>query len=1091
MHRTSHRNPYAWGNPLYTLLLLTLPLSAQTATTGAIAGHLPASFGSPAGARITAANQETGLTAHAPTSSAGDFLLTPLPPGDYTIDVSGPNLLAHHQDHVPVSLGLITELRFRPTPPEAPPTLDLPPNLRANPDSDAEGESLPSFRGLPSDQNSLILDGADLTRSFTLTPPGSGAPIDPTLSDLEDDTDDGATSRTSTRSVRSAAVPFTFARSAIREFHLTGDTFSALYGSSPGGILTAVSRSGSKHLHGQLFLQVRNSAFAATDPYAINTTYLNGLSNSVAVKPQDAREQLGASAGGPISLPRLIRSPSFFFGAVDIQRRNFPAISSPLDPNFYSLTPTQTALLANRGVRQTSTAAALTYLASLTGPTPRRSDGAVEFLRLDSHPASRISTNIQYNRARWEQPAGVLSAPVIARARNSFGNSSTKVDTLTAALVLDPTLSLSNDLRFQYGRELESQSPQQPLPQEPAIGPGGLAPQVTIGPQGLTFGTPASLGRSAYPKEHRLQLTDLISFTHRRHHLQAGADFAATQTYVAALPNQQGTFQYDSVPTTPGRDGGLVDWITDYTFNVNAYPNGGCPSITAAIHLFCFRSFTQSFGQQTVAFNTQQWAGFTQETFTLRPNLTLHAGLRYDYQLLPLPQQPNLALDALFGAQASTSVFPEDRNNLAPRAAISWQPHGPRFGTVRIGYGLFYGRVPGATLRAALLNTDLPTSTTHIRILPSTITQCPQVTTQNQGFGYPCAYETSPASALSNATSATVFSRRFRLPAVQQASFTYQRDLPASIELTATYRLNLDRQLPNSTDLNITPSPTLTTFQLQGGLNQPGIQDGETFVLPLYTTRLTSTVGPVTAITSTADAIYHGATLEFRRSTRTLSFFSLFTWSRATDFNPSQGAIPRTTTHLDPFNPRYDKALSDLNFPFRFTLNAAWQPHLTAASHELRAIANGWTLTPILLVRSGSPYSLTLSGGTRLPGGSESINGSGGALYLPTVGRNTLRLPPTTNLDLRLARTLRLRESLRLSLSAEAYNLDNHVNIAGITQRAYLAGTTVAGVTPLVFQNAAAIATEGLNTRPFGAFTDAGSSQARARELQFGLRLDF
>ena len=68
-----------------------------------------------------------------------------------------------------------------------------------------------------------------------------------------------------------------------------------------------------------------------------------------------------------------------------------------------------------------------------------------------------------------------------------------------------------------------------------------------------------------------------------------------------------------------GQAGGLVDWITDYTFNVNAYPNGGCPSIVAAVHDFCFRSYSQSFGQQSLSFNTQEWAGFVQDDWRLEP----------------------------------------------------------------------------------------------------------------------------------------------------------------------------------------------------------------------------------------------------------------------------------------------------------------------------------------------------------------------------------------------------------------------------------------------------------------------------------------
>ena len=121
-----------------------------------------------------------------------------------------------------------------------------------------------------------------------------------------------------------------------------------------------------------------------------------------------------------------------------------------------------------------------------------------------------------------------------------------------------------------------------------------------------------------------------------------------------------------------GKAGGLVDWITDYTFGVNAYPNGGCPSIGAAVHDFCFRSYSQSFGQQSLSFTTQEWAGFAQDDWRVAQRLTVHAGVRYEYEFLPLPQQPNAALDAVFGAVGATSVFPEDRNNFGPRLGVEW-----------------------------------------------------------------------------------------------------------------------------------------------------------------------------------------------------------------------------------------------------------------------------------------------------------------------------------------------------------------------------------------------------------------------------------
>ncbi|RXH58361.1 TonB-dependent receptor [Granulicella sibirica] len=1057
-------------------------LSAQSATDGAISGRIPGSV------TIIARETETGLSMSTHCSRTGYFLLAHLPPGDYTIELTSPDGPPQRRTHIPVHLGLVTPLlqTTEHSRPSAESQAEAP--EAAVPDSNSQDESLPTYAGLPATQNSLHLDGGDQTQGFSSTPQGSGTPVDPELSDESGQglSDISATSRNaSARSIRNAATPFTFAHAAIREFHLTGNTYSALYGHAAGGILTTTTRSGTVRFHGSAFGAVRDSAFAATNPYAEATTYNSGAITSAAVKPHDARQQFGATASGPI-VPRRI----FFFGAYEGQRRGFPAISSPEDPSFYTLSATQRALLANRGVSTAKTNTALNYLDSLTGSTPRRSDGDVAFAKLDLRPAERLNGSLQYNRARWNQPAAALSTPVVSRARASIGNTGDKVDTALARILVRPTESLANDLRLQYGRELQTQTPQTPLPQEPAIAPNGLAPEVAISPQGLIFGTPANLGRAAYPDERRLQFADLVSFAHGRQHLQAGIDFAAVHTRVSALNNQEGTFQYDS-GATHGRAGGLVDWITDYTFNVNAYPNGGCPSITAADHLFCFRTFTQSFGQQQVVFNTQQWAGFLQNDIRIIPRLTLHVGARYDYDRLPPAQNPNSALDALF-PQASTRLFPQDRNNIAPRLGLSLQAIGFTF---HAGYGLFYGRLPGATIRAALLNTDLPTSTTRIRITPSTTTACPQV--QNQGFGYPCAYLASPAAALQDTTAATLFSNRFRLPMVQQASFTAERELPLGLTALATYRVNVDRQLPSTTDLNIAPSTTKTIYQLQGGPGVLGAMDGETFALPLYTARLTPTVGPVTAITSTANATYHALTVEARRASQTFSFITSLTWSRAIDDNPTQGAIPRQNNQLDPFTNRYDKGLSTLNFPFRFVATATLRPRLTTPNRTLRLALNGWALTPIFLRRSGSPYTYTLFGGTYLPGGHESLNGSGGALYLPTVGRNTLQLPTATTLDLRLARAVRLCESLILTASAEAYNLANHVNIAGVTQRAYLVGdlnslgTPAAPITPLTYQDAPTIAAEGITSRPFGSYTDSGTSTSRSRQLQFTLRLEF
>ncbi len=141
---------------------------------------------------------------------------------------------------------------------------------------------------------------------------------------------------------------------------------------------------------------------------------------------------------------------------------------------------------------------------------------------------------------------------------------------------------------------------------------------------------------------------------------------------------------------------------------------------------------------------------------------------------------------------------------------------------------------------------------------------------------------------------------------------------------------------------------------------------------------------------------------------------------------------------------------------------------------------------------SGRPYSYEIFGGTQLTGGRDSINGSGGAVYLPTVGRNTLRLPDTDRLDMRLARVIRAGERMRIRATLEAFNLANHVSYTGVQQRAFLVGTPAAnGVTPLVFQDAATVTSEGLNVHPFGTYTASTANNSRERQLQLGLHFDF
>jgi hypothetical protein len=122
----------------------------------------------------------------------------------------------------------------------------------------------------------------------------------------------------------------------------------------------------------------------------------------------------------------------------------------------------------------------------------------------------------EYNRARWSSPAGARSGAVVNRGTASLGSSYGAVDMGVVRWVRFLRPNVSNELRVQYGRELQYETGQQPLAQEPAVGPGGLPPEVSIGPEGLVFGTPAALGQRAYPKETRVEAAEVATWTHGR-----------------------------------------------------------------------------------------------------------------------------------------------------------------------------------------------------------------------------------------------------------------------------------------------------------------------------------------------------------------------------------------------------------------------------------------------------------------------------------------------------------------------------------------------------------------------------------------------
>jgi hypothetical protein len=941
-----------------------------------------------------------------------------------------------------------------------------------------------SVAGLSKTENSETLDGLSAWQAFGAGPRGTTA-----------------------GGVHAGA---SFAEGAVQSFRLSPRLFSAESGGA-GGTMAAETRGGEARWHASLGGLLRESAWAATNPFSVVTRYDAAAAaeaySSAAVteslaKPRDTLGQVEGNAGGPLPprvLPARLRGRVQGFASLEEQLQSNPVVSSPANPAFFTLSAEQLALLGTRGVDGVQISTALGYLDSLMGTVARSSARTLAFIRADVQPDDHDRLTLAWVGNRFRSAAGAafggVSEAVIPSGIASVGDQTVRIDAGTGAWAHVWRRGWANDVRVQVARDLEYEQPRAPLPQEPAIGPGGSAPEVAIGPNGFSYGTPANLGKTAYPDEQRVEVAEHLEWLHGRNEVRLGGDWSRLDDTIASVTNADGTFSYDS-GVTDGKDGGLVDWITDDVFGVNAYPNAGCPSVSPMTgpHYFCFRSFTQSFGPQRMEFVTHELAAYAEDAWRTRHGFSVAAGVRWEYTLLPLPQTPNPALDAgLLSVLAAkdaragtTNAFPEDRNNFGPRLGAAWAN---RWLTVTLGYGGFFGRVPGATIRAALANTLMATSVTRVRIVPSTETVCPQV--PSVGFGYPCDFVSAPPAAVVQTGRATVFARDFRVPSVQRFSLELKRDLGKHAEATLGYAGAIATQLPGSVDLNLAPATGAAHFVLQGGDAWKGLQTGQAFALPLYTTRLLPQYGPISAVTSTANATYHSAEAQVRAHWGRLEVRGAYAFSRAIDYAPQLSAEPGVMTQLDPFVDGYDKGRSSLDFTHRFVGSLTTQTSWTRGPVWERRLFSQWKLSAIGTAGSGAPYSYAIFGGSYLNGGSESINGAGGAAYLPTVGRNTLRLPVRGKLDVRVGREITLRGRWRIDGFAEAFNALNERSLTRVETRAFLPGTPVNGVTPLIFQDAGTIAAEGVSTPPFGTPVSSTSALSRERQVEFGVRASF
>ncbi len=1074
-------------------ILMVLALSAvalaQSTTAGAIGGVVnnPNKEVVP-GAAVTVKNLETNKEDSTTTDGQGRFRVPNLQPGSYAITINAQGFGPFSQGGVVVEVGretgIIANLSIGPVQEtvevtsEAPvinttqqdfssninqtSINELPINGRRwsnfallTPGAVPDGTfGLISFRGISGLLNNNTVDGGDNNQAFF------------------------AEERGRTR------ISYSISQASIREFQVNTSSYSAEYGRSAGGVVNAVTKSGSNEFHGSGFYYQRNNKWGARNPLATNTVLVNGVFTPVGIKPEDVRHQFGGTIGGPIVKDKL-----FFFFSYDQQKRNFPGLSRFTAANFLNtadrclLTAARSAAVTvatcpglSPGSRSGATATgkglttaqvdtALSFLNSLSGEVPRRGDQRLILPKIDWHITENHTFTATYNRLRWDAPNGIQSQATNTRARDNFGDDFVNIDSLNLRLASTFPPNMVNELRVQLARDNESQFSQPPLPGEPTTSIGGRSPQTFI-TNGFTFGIPEFLERPAWPDERRFQIADTVTLTAGNHTLKFGGDVNRAKEIANNLRFGGGEFSYTGGVNTLGFNGGLNDFIIDYTNFISPLIAATIPcygSTTRALGKCYGGDFTQAVGIPGLTFTTTDYNFFFQDDWRVSPRLTLNLGVRYEYQKNPQPVAVNATLP-----QTQNTV--SDKNNFGPRLGFAYDVNGDGKMSIRGGWGLYYGRLINATIWGALINTGVGTDRGQRLI---------QIRSGSSSPVYPNLL--TAATLLPPAVQ--YFSPDYQLPQIHQMDFVVEREIARNTVVSASYLASFGNSLPNFVDVNLPPPTSNVSLSVVGGPFA-----GQTWVMPLFTgSRPNTNFAQITEIRSDIFSKYHALVLQAnRRLTNGLQFQSSFTLSRAYD-NGQTSSIFTTAGNNIPFNAfnqEDEKALSSFDRRRKFTVSVVYNTNFfkDGDNRAARAILNGWTIAPLFNSFSGQRFTGNISGSANptsfgfassaTPGGG--TNGSGGSSRFSQVPRNFFKQPNIWFLDMRVSRRFSITENTRLELLAEAFNVFNRTQVTNVNSTIY----TLSG-SALTF-----------NT-PFATTTGADSTLFRERQVQLAVRFEF
>jgi len=985
------------------------------------------------GVSVTASNKETGVSRKANTGAAGDYVISRLPIGTYSVTAESAGFKTAVQDNIQVQVDENRQVSIAMTIGAVNESITVQAeSTQVETRSGALKEVIDSARIVQ-----LPLNGRNPLQLQYLVA-GSGGVVSAGQEQNDSVSINGSRPNTNNYTLDGADnhdpyfnTPAVFPNpDALEEFSLQTSAYSADRGRNAGAIMNAVTRSGTNQFHGTAFEFLRNEKLNARNFFA----------NTI---PPFKRNQFGGTFGGPVR-----RDKTFFFGSYQrTSERSSPGALNPTvltaaerrgdwsnsglrtplrDPlggtfpnNIIPLSrlsqPAQKFLeafvpLPNRGVNQFSFA------------SQQKIDDDQAVTRIDHTLTenNRLSGRLLWNSNDNYQSANNVTLPgflALIQYRN-WSVAVTDTHLISGSVV--------NTFTFGFNKIDRDQVPVVPgnkgwhdfgagfvraYPDDPIVGfdtnvAGYFQPQ------------------ARYPLHHyrkNIQLSENLSWTIGQHFLRIGGDVRINRLRL------QENFQTDP----------QIAFQATFTGVSAADLLLGLPT-----------SFTQIAPDQNRP-RTNEFSAFVQDDWKVSRRLTLNLGLRWD-PFLPFTDPDNRFAQVRFGQQSTVFpaaprgyVFPGDTGvsdatyekqlgNWGPRFGFAFDPTGKGKTSVRGGYGVFYSQIRQQANNQ--ISNNQPFSIKLTVQNPSGGLERPYADSGNPfPFKAPSTREETTAYKFLLPLNVTQWNPDMRNALSQQWNFTLQQELKGFV-LTSAYVGSKGNHLFVQNELN----PAV--FGAAGRT-----VDARRIYAPTFTS--------ITDYSATGNSTYHALQLTAnRRLSKGLTVLANYTWSKYLDTGSGDGAVPQ-----NPFDRNSEKAVSNQDVPHRFVGSFIYQfPGLRSMPKVVQHVAGGWEINGIVTLNSGGPFGVTSgrdNSGTALNQDRPNVVGDwrlsedrskaekisqffnsaafaqNPAGTFGNAGRNIMRAEFRENFDIGAIKNFSLVEKHRLQFRAEFFNLFNHANL--------------------------------------------------------------